>query len=137
MHYLLDLYKTLNLIKPHWWTISYKTRFHQYLANGSIVFQKNNTIETALMRPFLKLKNQCRNKEMASYFEKMTFYRNQQINYCRIDSNLIENYQIRPLVGRRLKAFWPADRPDWFTPIIVFKGTRDWWSGNMFERKHP
>ena len=55
--------------------------FHYYLGNGFIDFQKNNTIETALMRPFhrlFKLENKCRNKEMASYFAKMTFFKNQQ-----------------------------------------------------------
>ena len=29
----------------------------------------------------------------------------------KIDSNIIKNHQIRPLVGRLLKAFWPADKP--------------------------
>ena len=35
----------------------------------------------SIMRPFhrhLKLENKCRNKEMASYFAKMTFFKNQQ-----------------------------------------------------------
>ncbi len=41
--------------------------------NGFIDFQKDNGNKTALIRPFhrhLNLENRCRNKEMASYFEK-------------------------------------------------------------------
>ncbi len=48
-----------------------------FIKNGSIEFQKNNGHKTALMRPFhrhLNIENQCRNKEMASYFAKMTFF---------------------------------------------------------------
>ena len=51
--------------------------FHQNLKNSSIDFQKDNTIETTLMRSFyrnLKLENRCRNKEIASYFQKITFF---------------------------------------------------------------
>ena len=60
--------------------ILYETRFHQYLRNGSINFQKDNTTETALMRRIyrdLKLENWCRNKEMVSCFAKMKFYGNE------------------------------------------------------------
>ena len=42
-----------------------------------MIFRKNNINKTAFMRPFdrlLNIENRCRNKEMASYFAKMTFF---------------------------------------------------------------
>ena len=60
--------------------ILYEKHFHQYLRNGSINFQKDNTTVTALMRQIyrdLKLENWCRNKEMASCFAKMKFFGNE------------------------------------------------------------
>ena len=66
-----------------------------YLVNSSTDFQKDNTIETALIRPFhrhLKLENRCRNKEInkkilaANFKGRITkiyvklFFHNKKIN---------------------------------------------------------
>ena len=58
--------------------------FNNISRTAQLIFISN---KTALIRPFhrnLNIENWCRNKEMASYFAKMTFFKNlQKDTWCQ------------------------------------------------------